>query len=124
MIRTLRVAQYRIEVDDRVEVAGGTNPLIDGLTIGLAERPRMIVVRADVRSDRGPNHTQTMGMGPYDDLLICGDHLLHSRRVFRRRDLSNPRQTTKIVHPFKHDHPTNARWRQDVAVEARQRVGA
>src|SRR5579864_1590933 len=109
MIRMLRVAQYRIKVDDRVEVAGGTNPLIDGLTIGLAERPRMIVVRADVGSDCGPNYPQTMGMSAYDDLLICRDHAPHSRRVFCRRDLSIPRQTTKIVHTFEHDHPTNAR---------------
>ena len=32
------VANDAVEVDDGVEVAGGANPLVDGLAVGFAER--------------------------------------------------------------------------------------
>ena len=39
----LGIADYHVEIDDGVEVAGGAYPFVDGLTVGLAERAGVVV---------------------------------------------------------------------------------
>jgi len=36
MVRVGRIADYGVEVDERVEVVGGADPGVDGLAIGFA----------------------------------------------------------------------------------------
>ena len=53
----MRIA-YDAEINDHVEVSRRPNPLIHCLPIGFARRTGMIVVRSDIRSDRGTDCPQ------------------------------------------------------------------
>ena len=73
----LRVADYGVEVDDCVKVTGGANPLIDCLTVGLAEWAGVVVVRPDVGRDGRSVDAESVRVGTCDDLLVRGENLLH-----------------------------------------------
>src|SRR5438270_3678087 len=47
----LRVAHDRVEVDHRVKMSSGTNPLIHALPVFFAKRAWVVVVRADIGRD-------------------------------------------------------------------------
>jgi len=81
LIGVLGVADYGVEIDDCIEVAGGADPFIHGLAVGFAERAGMIVAGAYVRSDGGAIDQQTVGMGTRDDLFIGGEDTVNEGGV-------------------------------------------
>lgn len=70
MIRTLRISQRLIEIDDRVEMSRRPNPLIDRLPVGFVRRRRMIVTGIGVRQDRRADHLDMLRMRAGNDLFI------------------------------------------------------
>src|SRR5579859_7159493 len=80
----LGVADDCIEVNHPIEVSCGANPLIDGLAVSFAERSGMVVIGAEVRSDRSPKDTQAVSVSTDDDLLVRVDHSRVERCVLSR----------------------------------------
>ena len=44
LVGVIRIANHRVEIDYPVEMAGGANPLIHGLTISFAQRAWMVII--------------------------------------------------------------------------------
>lgn len=76
------IADGLVEVDEAVEVAGGANPGIDGLAVGLGGRAGMVVVGSAVGGDGGADDADAVGVGADDDLLIRGEDASDERGVF------------------------------------------
>src|SRR5450432_1495310 len=122
MIGMLRIAHYSIEIYDCVEVTGGANPLIHGLSVGLTQRPGMIISRSHIRSNCRPVNTQAVRTGARYQLLIRGEYSLYQGGMFRGRYFAVPGESAEIVHALEDDDPLRTRWSQDIAIEARQRI--
>src|SRR4051794_8789781 len=84
----------------------------------------MVVVRAYVRSNRCSIDAKAVSVGAGNDLLIRRDDAADQGRVLRRRYFAVPSQTAEIVHPLEDDEPSRGSWREDIAIEAGQRIGA
>ena len=122
MIRMARVQHELIEIHNIIEVPRRPYPLIDRLTIGLAVRSRMIVVRPDVRKNRPANHSYAVFMGSKNDLLVCRLDPPNQIDVFRMGHLAMDLQTTQVIDSFQNDEIPDTRLRQHVPVETRQYV--
>ena len=70
LIRMLWIAHDSIEIDQRIEVPDGANPLIHRLAVSFAQRPWVIVIRTHIRSYRGAKDAQAVCMRAFDKLLI------------------------------------------------------
>ena len=111
-----------VEVDDGIKMASGADPYVDRLSIRLAQRAGMVIVRSYVRGDGRAIDAQPVRMRSLNNLLVRGNDLLHPRVVLFRRHLCVARQTSKIVHTFEHDHPAHARWSEHIAIESRESI--
>jgi hypothetical protein len=120
----LWIADHGVEVDDRVEMAWSANPLIDSLTVGLAQRAWVVVAGTNVRSDGGSVNAQAVRVGARDDLLVGGDDTLHKGRVICLRNFTRAREAAEIVDALKNDDPLDGCGSKYVAIEAGQDVGA
>jgi len=80
------VADYGVEIDDRVEVVGGADPGVDGLAVGFAEGAGVVVVGAEVGGDGGSVDAEVVGVGSGDDLLVGGEDSLDECGVLRGGD--------------------------------------
>ena len=123
-IRMLRIACDHIEVDDRVKMPGRANPLVDCLAIRFALGFRTRVLRADVRQNRRANRLDPMRMRPCDDLRICTMIPCTIASCSSGETSSSRANVPRIVHALQHDQLANARLRQHIAIEARQRIRA
>src|SRR5580698_5544934 len=70
LIGMLRVGHNLVEIDHRIEVPIGSNPPVHSLAVRLAQRPRMIVLRAHIRCDGSSEDTNTVCMRACNDLLV------------------------------------------------------
>jgi len=77
-----RVARYGVEVDDCVEVAGGANPLVDGLAVGFAARARVVVIGAYVGRDGCADDAESVRVGAGDDLFVGGNDIFCALDMF------------------------------------------
>src|SRR5579859_4391317 len=64
LIRVLRVAHYGVEIENRIEMPGTPYPRIHRLSVRLAQRSWVVIVRAHIRCDGSPVDSQTMCMSP------------------------------------------------------------
>jgi hypothetical protein len=122
LVGVLGIANYRIEIDDSIEVAASANPLIHCLAVGFTERAGMIVARADVRSDGCAIDAQPVCVGTVNNLPIRRKDALDQSRVFRGWDFTIAGQATEIVHSLENDQPMHTRGGKHVAIEAREDV--
>src|SRR6185503_1417030 len=117
-----RIARQLVEVDNRIEVSGGSNPLIHGLPIGLNLRPGMVVLGSHERHDGGANYLDSMRMSTGDNLLIGITQAADFFGVFSSGDAVVSGQHSEIIHPFQHNYPLHSWLCEDIVVEACQRV--
>jgi len=117
-----RVAHNSVEINDRVEVARGPNPLIHHLAVGFAQRAGMIIVRAYIWGDSGADHANAVRVSAFDNLFECCNNPLCARRMFRLRYFASPGQSAEIVHSFKNNQRTHTCLGENVAIEACERV--
>src|SRR6476660_990006 len=61
-------------------------------------------------------------MSTFNHLLVRRNYSSQQRRMFRRRHLAEPGETTQIVHALKDNHPSHIRRRQHIAIEARKHI--
>ena len=118
LIGMLGIADYGIEIDHRIEVAVGADPLIHGLAVRFAGWPGVIKTGANVRCDGGAIDQQSVGMGARDDLLIGGEDTPHEGGMVFRRDFRMLGQAAEIVDAFEDNDPSHASRRQHIAIEA------
>src|SRR5258708_1391151 len=71
------VAHDSIEIDQCIEMPGGTNPLIHHLAVGFAQRAWVIIIRTYVRSYRGAKDAQAVGVRAFNKLLIGRENTFH-----------------------------------------------
>jgi len=69
-MRLAGIAYGGIEVNHRIKVPRGTNPTVYRLPIGLAQRPRMVIIGTDIRRDGRADHTNPMSASPSKNLLV------------------------------------------------------
>jgi hypothetical protein len=81
LVGVLRIAEHSIEINDSIEVAGGTYPFVYGLAVGFAERAGMVVGGAHVRRYGGAVHAEVVGVSTHDDLLVGGEDSLNEGGV-------------------------------------------
>jgi len=124
MVGVRGIADDCVEVDDGVEVAGVANPGVDGLAIGFAQGAGVVVVGASVGRDRGSIDAKLVGVGARDDLLIGAEDSLDESGVFFGGDFPVAGEAAEVVDAFENDDPTCAGGCEDVAIEAREGVGA
>jgi len=122
VVRGLGIANDGVEIDDRIEISGGTDPCVDRLPVCLAQRAGVVVLRTDIRRDGCTHDTNSMGMGAGDDLLICSQHTGNECIVLCRSHFAVSRQTAQIVDAFKDDEPAHAGRSEHIAIEARECV--
>src|SRR6266436_2676694 len=101
------VAHDSIEIDECVEMRGGTNPLIHHLAVGFAQRPWVVVIRTYVRSYRDAKDAQAVGMRAFDKLLIRRENTYHQCRMPGWRHFAIPGEPAQVVHAFKNNEPPN-----------------
>ena len=123
-IEMVGVADDFVEVEGRVEVAGGENPGVDGLAIGFGGWAGVVVIGADEGGDSGADHLDAVGVGAVDDLLIGGEDARDESGVFCGGNFAEAREATEVVDGFEDDEPADAGLRDHVAIEASERVGA
>ena len=70
------VASGLVEIDDFIEVAGSSDPGVDGLAVGFIGCIGVVVVGTGVGQDGAADDDEVVGMGAGDDLLIGGDDAL------------------------------------------------
>ncbi len=123
LVGVLGVADYGVEIDDGVEVAGGANPVVDGLAVGFAQGAGVIVVGADVGGDRRAVDAQAVGVGAGDQLLIGGEDASDLGGVVGGRDFGEAGESAEIVDAFEDDDPLHGGGGEDIAIEAGEGVG-
>src|SRR5215467_12120769 len=110
-IGMLRVARDFVEVDQRVEVPGRSNPLVDRLPVRLAARSWVVVLRTGKGKQGSANHLDSVRVRAGHDLLVGSDHAAHQRIVFILGDLAIARERTQVVDSLKDNQVANARLR-------------
>ncbi len=63
-------------------------------------------------------------MPAFENLLVRRENTIDKRRMISLGNFASSRQSTEIIHTFKHNQPSDARGRQHIAGEACQRIGA
>jgi len=107
-----------VEVDDSVELIGGADPLIDGLTHSFA--CGRLVFCADERGEGCADDLDAVGVGTSgelaeaDDEVLCGDDIVGFVGVGGVAD---------VVDALQNDDVFDAGLRYDVAVEASEGGG-
>jgi len=124
LVGVLGIAGDGIEVDDCVEVAGGSDPLVDGLAVNKWIRTGVVVSGADVGCDGSAVDLKAVGMGSRDELLICGDYALDEGGVVGRWDFAVAGQAAEIVDTFEDDEPADTGGGEDIAIETSEGAGA
>ena len=114
------IGGYFVEIDDGVEVAWLSDPLIDGKAVSFIDWRGMKVVRTNVRKNGCAIDLDSVGVCAQDDLLVGPDHLLDQRIMFRLRSFSFARELAEIVDSLKNNYVTDTGLCQDVAVHSRQ----
>lgn len=116
-VRVGRVGERAIEVDDRVVGTAGPDPVVDRV-------PDLLVVRGVVAElvaldgrERGADGAYAMLMRGPDQLEVGVDELLGRDR--RGLPAAEVRLSggADVVDPFQHDHRTDLRLAEDVAIE-------
>jgi len=118
LIGMLRISDDGVEVNDRVEVAGGAYPSIDGLAVGFAEGAGMVVDGADVGCDGGAVNAKAVSVAARNDLLVSSDDTLDESGVFGRWNFAVTGEAAKVVYAFEDDEPANTGRGEDIAIEA------
>jgi hypothetical protein len=116
----LRVTGDLIEVDDRIEVSGSSDPFIHGLAVCFAGRAGMIEVRSDEGRERCADDCDVMSVSADDHLLVRRYNLLNHRLVIGGRDVAAVCQHTDVVDSFEYDQVAGSRLRDNIEIEARQ----
>jgi len=122
MVGMLRVTHEGIEINHRIKVARGANPLINNLAVGFAQRAGVVIARTNVRSDCSSVDAQAVRVGAFDDLLVGGDDLRDKVVMVGGRHFAVDRQPAQIVDALKENEPAHASLRQHIGIEARQNV--
>src|SRR5882762_3951780 len=107
MVRMLRVAHDLIEVDDRVEVASRTNPLVDCLPIRLNVRSGMVEVRIDIGKNCAADDLDAVRLCTRDDLRKGCEDAAHESFMLTLRDFAFAREHAKVVDSLKNNEVTN-----------------
>ena len=84
----LRVAHDPIEVDERVEVARRTNPLVDCLPIRLMDRSGMVEVRIHVGENCAADDLDAVRLRACDDLGKGCEDTAHESFMRTLRDFA------------------------------------
>ena len=84
----------------------------------------MVVVGADVGRDGGAEDFDAVGVGAVDDLLVGGEDAGHEGGVFGGGNSADAREAAEVVDAFEDDEPADSGWREHVAIEAGEHVGA
>ena len=123
LIGMLRISDDGVEVNDRVEVAGGAYPFIDGLAVGFAEGAGVVVGGADVRCDGGSVNAKAVSVAARNDLLVSSDDALDESGVFGRWNFAVAGEAAKVVYAFEDDEPADTGGSKYIAIEAGQSAG-
>src|ERR1700691_3676680 len=115
--RILRVARGHIEIDHRIELVAGANPVVNRLAIRLRLR-----VAAFTGCDRCAVDADIVGVGAKNDLLVCSDQVLGGRRLFIVT--GGGCAGAKIIDALENDQTPNTALREDIAIQSREGVGA
>src|SRR6516165_3264140 len=79
----LRIAGCGVPIDHTIKFAAGTNPFVDGLTVRVAFRCK--VVRPFIGENRGSVHANVVSVSAKNDLLVSADHLFESGGLLSAR---------------------------------------
>src|ERR1019366_8099654 len=105
--------QYRIEVDDTVKRAAGSNPVVDGLPSSFL-RFRIVArnVHAFTRGHRGTNQLDSTGVGARNQLAVRADKILGAPRIPRisqRESSQLSARKSEVIDPFQQHDMSDSR---------------
>src|SRR5581483_4990375 len=118
----LRIAHDLVEIDHGVKMPGGANPIIDGSPVSLVGGGRMIVGRTSKRQDGSADHFDVISVRARHNLLVCRKNSPDQNIMLRARDVAFASQHANVIDSFEHNQIPDARLRNHIAVQPRQRI--
>ena len=120
----LRVFYGNLEVDDRVKVTTGSNPLIYGLPISLIRWFGMVVLGSSIGQDRSAIDEDVLLVGSADDLLIRCNDVANQCFVLCCRDLCGSSESTEVVYALKKDQVSNTQPGDNIPIKTGHGIGS
>ncbi len=117
------ITQGPVEINDIIEVAGGTNPGVDNLPVTLVGRPRVIVTGTGMWRDGCADYSNAVRVYAKDDLLICRQYAAHQCAVIGCGNFAGASESTQVIDAFEDDEPVDTGLSQHIAIYASQGVG-
>ncbi len=124
LIGMSEISHQFVKINYCIEMAASANPPVDCQPVSLVGWGGMVISRAHIWKNSGPDSLDPVGMRSRNDLFIGPDYLLHERVMLSAGPFTFLRQLSKIVHAFEDNQITCASLCEHIAIEARQRIWA
>src|SRR5689334_22865477 len=97
------IARELVEINERIEVARGSDPCIQGLTVCFGVGARMVKRGTHKRRYGRAEHLNAMRVSARDDLFVGADKATHLSLMFGRWHVAFVRQHAEIIDALKND---------------------